>query len=69
MIRAAILALVVVFSPAIALADITGPSRVIDGDTIEAAGERIRLHSVAAPEMDAPGGWATAKMMRHIVAG
>ena len=30
--------------------DITGPARVIDGDTIEVAGERIRLHGIDAPE-------------------
>ena len=32
------------------LADITGKPRVIDGDTIEIAGERIRLHGIDAPE-------------------
>ena len=32
------------------LADITGKPRVIDGDTIEVAGERIRLHGIDAPE-------------------
>ncbi len=31
-------------------ADITGKPRVIDGDTIEIAGERIRLHGIDAPE-------------------
>ena len=31
--------------PTIALADITGPVRVIDGDTIEVAGERLPLNS------------------------
>jgi len=30
--------------------DITGKPRVIDGDTIEIAGERIRLHGIDAPE-------------------
>jgi len=33
-----------------ALADITGKPRVIDGDTLEIAGERIRLHGIDAPE-------------------
>ena len=32
-------------------ADITGPTRVIDGDTIELAGEYIRLQGIDAPEM------------------
>jgi endonuclease YncB( thermonuclease family) len=31
-------------------ADITGKPRIIDGDTIEVAGERIRLHGIDAPE-------------------
>ncbi len=52
MIRAAALALVLGLVPAGALADITGPARVIDGDTIEVAGERIRLHGIDAPEKD-----------------
>ena len=33
-----------------ALADITGTTRVIDGDTLEIAGKRVRLHRVDAPE-------------------
>ncbi len=36
--------------PTVALADITGKPRVIDGDTLEIAGERIRLHGIDAPE-------------------
>ena len=43
------LALVLSLSP-VALADITGQPRVIDGDTIEVAGHRIRLHGIDAPE-------------------
>ena len=30
--------------------DITGPARIIDGDTIEVTGERFRLHGIDAPE-------------------
>ena len=43
-----ILAVLLVAAPA--LADITGAARIIDGDTIVIAGERIRLHGIDAPE-------------------
>ena len=33
-----------------ALADITGTASIIDGDTIDLHGERIRLHGIDAPE-------------------
>ena len=52
------LALLLTLLPTLALADVTGPARVIDGDTIEIAGERVRLHGIDA-----------AKMIRRIVAG
>ncbi len=32
------------------LADVIGPARVVDGDTLEIQGERIRLHGIDAPE-------------------
>ena len=36
--------------PSLALADITGRASVIDGDTIDIYGTRIRLHGIDAPE-------------------
>ncbi len=42
-------ALLLLASPGLAQ-DITGPARVIDGDTIHVAGQRIRLHGIDTPE-------------------
>ena len=36
--------------PSVALADITWAATVIDGDTLEIRGTRIRLHGIDAPE-------------------
>ncbi len=44
------LALLLTLLPTLAFADVTGPARVIDGDTFGVAGERIRLHGIDAPE-------------------
>ncbi len=46
--RALTIALVFLATPA--LADVTGTATVIDGDTLEVRGQRIRLHGIAAPE-------------------
>jgi len=43
-----------------AFADITGKPRIIDGDTIEVAGERIRLHGIDAPESKQTCEWSKA---------
>ena len=45
--RALIFALCLLASPA--LADVVGVASVIDGDTIEVHGQRIRLHGIDAP--------------------
>ena len=47
---AALAVSLVSFSPLIAAEMITGRATVIDGDTLEIKGKRIRLHGVDAPE-------------------
>jgi endonuclease YncB( thermonuclease family) len=42
--------LVLLLFATLALADITGTARVIDGDTLDIEGQRIRLHGIDAPE-------------------
>ncbi len=44
--------LAVLFSPIAAVSDVSGPARVIDGDTLEVAGTRIRLAGLDTPEND-----------------
>ncbi len=46
--RALTIALCLIATPA--LADVAGVASVIDGDTIEVHGQRIRLHGIDAPE-------------------
>ena len=49
MIRLLLIAVALFGTPTHA-ADLTGKPSIIDGDTIELAGERIRLHGIDAPE-------------------
>lgn len=64
---------VLAFWPNLGAAQISGPVRVIDGDTIDVGDTRIRLHAIDAPEMDqtcetehgvafACGAWVTAQI-------
>jgi micrococcal nuclease len=46
---------------------IEGHAVVIDGDTIEVSGVRIRLQGVAAPEMREAGGPESKAMLREII--
>lgn len=53
---------------------IGGVARVIDGDTLEVGGQKIRLHGVDAPELDqtctGPDGvWACGAFARDMLAG
>jgi endonuclease YncB( thermonuclease family) len=41
---------IIALLPGVALADIAGVASVIDADTLEIHGTRIRLHGVDAPE-------------------
>ena len=37
--------------------ELRGPARVIDGDTIEVVGERVRIHGIDAPESEQKCTW------------
>jgi endonuclease YncB( thermonuclease family) len=45
------LALLTAMSGHAALAEVVGPPKIIDGDTLEVAGAVIRLHGIDAPEL------------------
>jgi len=68
---ASLLMLILLLSSATLAADrgdvIEGRARVVDGDTIEVAGVRVRLNGVAAPERSEPGGAEATKALREII--
>lgn len=48
---------------------VIGRARIIDGDTVEVGGQRIRLHGIDAPEMDQSGGSAARAHLAKLIAG
>jgi len=42
---------------------LTGPAKVIDGDTIVVAGQLVRLHGIDAPELDQTFWWRGQKLV------
>lgn len=54
-------------SPATADDGLRGSARVVDGDTIELDGVRLRLEGVHAPERGEPGGAAATQFMLRLL--
>ncbi len=54
-------------TPAAADDALTGSARVVDGDTIEIDGVRLRLQGLHAPERDEPGGAAATRFMVRLL--
>jgi endonuclease YncB( thermonuclease family) len=50
--RGALIALLVAMAPPVLAADLVGQASIIDGDTLEIHGTRIRLWGIDAPESD-----------------
>ncbi len=50
-------------------ADVSGRARVLDGDTIEVSGVRVRLQGLHCPEAGEPGGGAATNAMRGLTRG
>ena len=70
-----LLAILLFFFSGVAAADITGSAYVIDGDTIDISGVRIRLNGIDTPEIEQicrtngliwPCGVEATKLMRHL---
>jgi micrococcal nuclease len=63
-------ALMISYANAFEVGDtVSGSARVIDGDTLEVSGIRIRLNGVAAPERNEPGGAEATATMKQMTVG
>lgn len=70
--RWCVCALVLITAPAAARdrgTIIQGPARVIDGDTLDVSGIRVRLNGVAAPERGEAGGPEASAELQRIIGG
>lgn len=48
---------------------LNGKARIIDGDTLEVVGSKVRLNGVAAPERDEAGGPQATQFMKTLTDG
>ena len=60
-------AALVLFAFPVLANDITGKARVIDGDTIDIDGKRIRFHGIDAPEKKTQDGVLAATVLRRLI--
>jgi len=65
----ALIGVMLAAAAATAAEPIYGRARVIDGDTLEVAGVRVRLEGVAAPELSEAGGDAARVFLERLVEG
>ena len=63
-----IAAALVLFAFPVFADDITGKVRIIDGDTIQVDGKRIRFHGIDAPEVKSQDGVLAATALSRIIA-
>ena len=49
-------------------APLTGPAKVIDGDTIVVADQLVRLHGIDAPELDQTFWWRGQQLVGGMMA-
>lgn len=57
------------YSEPVEAGELAGVATVVDGDTIEVAGERLRFRDVRAPELHDPAGPPAADFLAELVEG